>query len=97
MVGDGVAIEALAVREAGAADGAFEGSGVEFCVSPIFQGQWEICMERLRGKVTLSRMVGGRSCHSSARHSEFERAILELERSRWEGHMSRLVLAWVRT
>ena len=36
VVGDGVAIEALAIREAGAADGAFEGSGVEFCVSPIF-------------------------------------------------------------
>lgn len=36
VVDDGVAVEGLAVRVAGAADGAFEGSGVDFCVPPVF-------------------------------------------------------------
>jgi hypothetical protein len=36
VFGDGVAVEALAVRGAGAAGGAFERSGVDFCVPPVF-------------------------------------------------------------
>jgi hypothetical protein len=46
VFGDGVAIEGLAVRGAGAADGAFEGSGVDFCVPPIFpQLVGDLCRE----------------------------------------------------
>ena len=36
VVDDGVAVEGLAVRVAGAAGGAFEGSGVDFCVPSVF-------------------------------------------------------------
>jgi len=33
---DGVAVEGPVFGEAGAADGAFDGSGVDFCVPPVF-------------------------------------------------------------
>ena len=36
VFGEGVAVEGLAVRGAGAADGTFEGSDVDFCVPPVF-------------------------------------------------------------
>jgi hypothetical protein len=89
VVGDGVAVEGLAVRVAGAAEGAFEGSGVDFCVPSVFL-RLVGDLYRLGGRLTLGRMVGGRFCHSSVRCLESEGAILELERSRREGHMSRL-------
>jgi hypothetical protein len=97
VFGDGVAVEGLAVRGAGAADGAFEGSGVDFCVPPVFPQLVGDFIERLEGKLTLGRMVGGRSCRSNVRHLKFERAILESERSRREGHMTMLVSSRMRT
>ena len=36
VVDDGVTVEGLAVRVANAADGAFEGSCVDFCVPSVF-------------------------------------------------------------
>lgn len=50
VFGDVVAVEALAVRVAGATDGAFERSGVDFCVPAIFQQlAGDLCREIGRG------------------------------------------------
>jgi hypothetical protein len=97
VVDDGVAVEGLAVRVTSAADGAFEGSSVGFCVPPGFLQLVGDRIDGLGGRLTLGRMIGGRFCHSSVRYLEFERAILESERSRREEHMSRLVSARTRT